>query len=139
MLFRSEREIRSGDRPEAGDLPLVVLVDGGSASSAEIVAAALSEGDRATVVGERTYGTGTILGFFPLSDGSALRLGTQQWLTPTGRNLYATGLTPDIPVVLPPGTRPIEPADLRRMRPAAVAASDDRQLRRAVRLLDGRP
>jgi carboxyl-terminal processing protease len=131
----TEREIRSGDRPAAGDLPVVVLTDSGSASSAEIVAAALAENDRATVVGERTFGTGTILGFFPLSDGSALRLGTQQWLTPSGRNLYGTGLAPDLEVALPPGARALEPLELRRLGARGIARSNDRQLRRAIRLL----
>lgn len=131
----TEREIRADGRPFAGDTPVVALVDRGSASSAEIVAAALAENDRATLVGERTFGTGTILGFFPLSDGSALRLGTQQWLTPQGRNLYATGLTPAVALPLDPGVRPLEPLDLRELGPRGLGRSADRQLRRAVRLL----
>ena len=59
----------------ATDLPLVVLVDGGTASSSEIVSGAIQDAGRAQIVGVKTYGTGTVLGEFPLSDGSALRVG----------------------------------------------------------------
>lgn len=63
---------------------MVVLVDGNSASAAEIVAGALKENNRATLIGETTFGTGTVLQQYNLSDGSALLIGTQEWLTPDG-------------------------------------------------------
>lgn len=117
-------------------LPLIVLVDGGSASSAEIVAAALGASGRARVVGERTFGTGTILGFFPLADGSGLRLGTHRWQTPAGEDLYGVGLLPGIVVAQEDGGRPADIADLARgPRAAERALAGDRQLRRALRLL----
>ena len=82
----------------ATDLPLVVLVDGGTASSSEIVSGALQDAGRAQIVGVKTYGTGTVLGEFPLSDGSALRVGTVEWLTPKGRQIWHEGITPDVVV-----------------------------------------
>jgi carboxyl-terminal processing protease len=67
--------------------PLVVLVDHGTASAAEIVASALQDSHRATITGQTTFGTGTILGQFSLTDGSALRIGTVEWLTQNGRSI----------------------------------------------------
>ena len=68
----------------ATDLPMVVLVDGGTASSSEIVSGALQDDGRAQIVGVKTYGTGTVLGEFPLSDGSALRVGHGRMADPQG-------------------------------------------------------
>lgn len=93
----------------AVELPLVVLVDRGTASSAEIVAAALQDHERALVVGTRTFGTGTIVQPFRLSDGSAVLLGVAKWLTPRGRQLWQRGLTPDVPADLPPGATALAP------------------------------
>lgn len=117
------------------DLPMVVLVDYGSASSAEIVAAALGESRRATVLGESTYGTGTVLNIFPLSDGSAIRLGVQRWLTPDGASVFETGLEPDVTVELPLDGFALEPGDLRHLTRREFTGSGDTQLRRAIRLL----
>ena len=66
----------------AADIPVNVLVDYATASSAEILAAALRDNGRAAIVGEPTYGTGTVLNTFGLSDGSALKVGVRSWLTP---------------------------------------------------------
>ena len=82
----------------ATDLPLVVLVDAGTASSSEIVSGALQDAGRAEIVGIKTYGTGTVLGEFVLSDGSALRVGTVEWLTPKGNQIWHKGITPDVVV-----------------------------------------
>ncbi|MGH2407631.1 MAG: S41 family peptidase [Candidatus Limnocylindrales bacterium] len=115
--------------------PLVVLVDFGTASSAEILTGALQGGGRAKVVGTRTYGTGTVLNEFDLSDGSAIRLGVELWLTPDGRRIFPNGLTPDEVVDLASGVTPLEPKDLTTMTPAALASSGDAQLLRALQLL----
>jgi carboxyl-terminal processing protease len=88
------------DAVGAGDvsLPLVVLVDGGTASAAEVVAAALQERGRAVVVGSRTFGKGSVQEPHRLSDGSALQLTVARWSTPQGRSLEGGGLLPDLEV-----------------------------------------
>ncbi len=116
------------------ELPLVVLVDYGTASSGEILAAALRDNGRARVIGERTFGTGTILNTISLDDGSALRLGVREWLTPEGEAVFRIGLTPDEEVSLPLGAIRLDPGDLLGLTPVEFEDSDDVPLRRAVRL-----
>ncbi len=117
------------------ELPLVVLIDGGTASSAEIVSGALQDADRGDLIGVKTYGTGTVLGEFPLADGSALRVGTTEWLTPAGRRIWHEGIVPDVTVERPDEVRPVVPADLRSMTPAQVDDLGDPQLARALSLV----
>ena len=119
----------------ATDLPLVVLVDGGTASSSEIVSGALQDAGRAQIVGIKTYGTGTVLGEFPLSDGSALRVGTVEWLTPGGRQIWHQGITPDVIVERASTIAPIDPDQVSTMTPAQIAALTDPQLARALTLV----
>ena len=76
--------------------PLVVLVDGGSASGSEIVAGALRDHGRATLMGERTFGKGSVQTVIPLRDGQALKLTTSRYFTPSGTSIHARGLEPDI-------------------------------------------
>ncbi|MBL4635556.1 MAG: S41 family peptidase [Kofleriaceae bacterium] len=78
--------------------PMVVLVDEGSASSSEIVAAALQDNHRAVVIGATTYGKGSVQTFFDLVDGSGMKLTTSRYLTPEGKTLEGEGVVPDIPV-----------------------------------------
>jgi carboxyl-terminal processing protease len=122
-------------RAIAPAVPMAVLVDHGSASSSEIVAGALQDNDRATVLGERTFGTGTVLTLFPLSDGSAIRLGVLNWLTPDGAGVFDTGIVPDEQVALPPGATILDPGDLEDLSAGDFATSDDAQLKAAIRLL----
>ena len=114
----------------ATDLPLVVLVDGGTASSSEIVSGALQDAGRGQIVGIKTFGTGTVLGEFPLSDGSALRIGTVEWLTPKGREIWHQGITPDVVVERASTIVPVVPDDVRKMTAAQVGAIADPQLAR---------
>lgn len=84
--------------------PLAVLVDGGTASAAEVVTAALQDRDRAVVVGSRTFGKGSVQQPTVLSDGSAIEFTVGSYLTPSGRSLDGVGIGPDVPV--PVGTTP---------------------------------
>lgn len=85
----------------ARDLPMVVLINQGSASAAEILAGALQENSRAKLIGETTLGTGTILHPFTLSDGSVIRLGVTNWLTPDFHLIKNQGIQPDVTVSQP--------------------------------------
>lgn len=118
------------------DQPVVALVDYGTASSGEILAAALRDNGRATVVGEQTFGTGTILNTLRLSDGSALRLGVREWLTPAGEGVFRIGLAPDEEVTMPLGATRLGPADLLTLTAVDFENSDDVPLRHAVRLAE---
>jgi carboxyl-terminal processing protease len=84
--------------------PLAVLVDGSSASAAEVVAAALQDRSRAVIVGQRTYGKGSVQEPFRLQDGSALELTVGRYLTPSGRSIDGHGVEPD--VLVPDGSAP---------------------------------
>ncbi len=117
------------------NLPLVVLVDPGTASAAEIVSGALQDAGRARLVGETTFGTGTVLSEFSLSDGSALLLATQEWLTPEGRLIWHQGISPDVQVPLPQGTNPLLPQAEAGMTREQVQDSGDAQLLRGLELL----
>ncbi len=120
----------------ATTLPVVVLIDGGTASGAEIVAGALQNAHRATLVGETTFGTGTVLSDFPLSDGSALLLAVKEWLTPAGQTVWHKGITPDVRIALSADAGLLTPESLRGMSRQALEASTDVQLRKALDILD---
>ena len=81
-----------------GGIALAVLVDERSASASEIVAAALQENERAHLVGERTYGKGSVQTVIPLADGGALKLTTSEYFTPNGRSIDGTGIEPDLEI-----------------------------------------
>jgi carboxyl-terminal processing protease len=119
----------------ATDLPLVVLVDGGTASSAEIVSGAIQDGKRGQIVGIKTFGTGTVLGEFVLTDGSALRVGTVEWLTPGGRRIWHEGIAPDVVVERASDVPPLDPGDVSKLTPAEATAIKDPQLARALSLV----
>ena len=89
-------DARPGDELEGA--PLVVLVNGGSASASEIVAGALKDHHRAQLVGSKTYGKGSVQTVVPLSDGHAIKLTTSRYFTPSGASIHQRGITPDVVV-----------------------------------------
>lgn len=119
----------------ASDLPMTVLINYGSASASEIVSGALQDAGRAKLVGETTFGTGTVLNTFNLPDGSAMLLATSEWLTPNGRVIWHQGIKPDEKISLPAGAAPLTPAVLKTQTESDFKASRDLQLQRAVELL----
>jgi len=119
----------------ATDVPMVALVNGGTSSGAEIVAGALQDNHRATLVGEKTFGTGTVLQTFSLSDGSALMLAIEEWLTPDGHVIWHHSIMPDVAVSLPPEATPLSPLTEKELTAEKLRESGDVQLLRALDLL----
>jgi carboxyl-terminal processing protease len=111
---------------------LVVLVNQGSASAAEIVAGALQENNRAKIVGMPTVGTGTVLRPFSLSDGSVLRLGVTNWLTPNRELIKGQGVQPDLVVEQEGTTELIDSIRLSELSAADVRAHPDLQFQAAL-------
>lgn len=110
-----------GDEPAC---PIVVLVNGGTASAAEIVSGALQDNGRALIIGTQTFGKGSVQTIIPLEDGSALKLTTAKYYTPNGRSIQAEGIAPDIIVKL------IAPAE---SKPATNGALRERDLKGHIR------
>jgi carboxyl-terminal processing protease len=116
------------------DAPLVVLINEGSASSSEIVAGALRDYGRATVVGETSIGTGTVLAEYRLSDGSAIMLAISEWLTPNGDFIRGSGIEPDVEAELEEGQEPRTPDETEGLAREEIFA-EDAQLERAFEVL----
>jgi carboxyl-terminal processing protease len=118
---------------DAGDVlegvPTVVLVNSASASASEIVAGALQDHARARIVGEKTYGKGSVQTVMPLGEGSAIKLTTSRYLTPSGRSINGSGIEPDVVV------HSDDPHRQYRGAKGRVALRDDAQLLEALRLI----
>ncbi len=115
-------EARAGDLVDGA--PIVVLVNGGSASAAEIVAGALQDNHRATIIGSRTFGKGSVQTVMPLSHGRAIKLTTSRYFTPSGASINGAGIAPDVDLGAQAGTS---------------GADADQALKRAVELLEAGP
>jgi carboxyl-terminal processing protease len=124
---RFEQFANAGDDLEG--VPAVLLVNGGSASASEIVAGALQDHHRAQIVGERTYGKGSVQTVMPLGEGSALKLTTSLYLTPSGRSINGRGIDPDVVV------HNADPQRQYRGPGSPVPLADDQQLLEALRLI----
>ncbi|MBE0696547.1 MAG: S41 family peptidase, partial [Anaerolineaceae bacterium] len=122
------RAIPAGRNGIATDIPLVVLINKGSASAAEITAGAIQDYQRAKLVGETTFGTGTVLNQFRLSDGSAILLATELWLTPNERVIWHQGIKPDVEVKLPATISPSLPETERNLTAEDLKNLKDTQL-----------
>ncbi len=127
---------RSQGRGMARDIPLVVLINPGSASAAEILAGALQENERAKLIGEATTGTGTVLRPFSLSDGSLLRLGVTNWLTPGYTLIKGHGIQPDVKVEQEATVEMISSVLLEGIDEGEMRIHEDRQFLAALRMLN---
>lgn len=119
----TKKNYASDGRARLADVPTVVLVNGGSASASEIVAGALQDHGKAVLVGEKTYGKGSVQDYSEFTDGSALKLTVALWLTPKGRSINKEGIAPDVEV---------------KMTPEDFDADKDPQYDKAVDLLTGK-
>jgi carboxyl-terminal processing protease len=144
-----QSKARATSRGPFVDLPLVILVNGGSASASEIVAGCLQDttasgASRAVLVGEQTFGKGSVQKIFPLSEGVAYRLTTAKYYTPSHKVIHGKGVTPDIVVPMTPeqeealrwraqGSGETLPAELQ----AKIDEVHDVQLERAIEVLKG--
>ncbi|MCX7891020.1 MAG: S41 family peptidase [Burkholderiales bacterium] len=146
-------------------VPMVVLVNGGSASASEIVAGALQDHKRATVMGTQTFGKGSVQTILPLSNNTAIKLTTARYYTPSGRSIQAKGVTPDIIVDEPgaprdrireadlqrhlagadekpvekPAAKPAPAEEQKEQKPIELGGPDDFQLKQAINHLKGLP
>ena len=120
----NEEEQTKAEKERTITVPVVVLVNEYSASASEILAAALKENDNATLVGQKTYGKGIIQTVYSMSDGSGLKLTTEEYFTPNHNKIHEVGITPDVEVSLPEGKTLYDIED-----------NEDTQLQKAIELL----
>ena len=138
-----ERVVSDGPMPRETKLPLVLLVNSFSASSAELFSAALRDNGRAKLVGMRTFGKATLLRVAKLPDGGALRYASGRYLTPAGHEIERRGIVPDVVVNLKPQQLYKLSAQSRQfpgvVKPDAPGAVEDIQLKKALELLKAPP
>ena len=91
---KDDQTVKTTGKPILGDIKTVVLINGGSASASEIVAGALSEYEKATLVGEKSYGKGSVQAVIQLDSGAILKVTTARWYTPKGATIDGKGIEP---------------------------------------------
>ncbi len=126
-----EQDFKAHAKGTHPDYPMVVMINEGSASASEIVAGAIHDHNRGVLLGTRTFGKGSVQTVVPLADGSAIRLTTAKYLTPSGQVIHEVGINPDIVVELK--AAPPEEAELLEVEGEVY----DEQLARAIDLLKG--
>jgi carboxyl-terminal processing protease len=127
--------LKSIGRGLARDLPMVVLINEGSASAAEILSGALQDHERARLVGMTTVGTGTVLIPFNLSDGSVIRLGVTNWLTPKMKLIKNQGILPDVMIEQEPAVERVDAYRLREAEDLQSLPEEDLQFHSGLMLL----
>jgi len=127
------RQAREGDILDGARI--VILVNEGSASAAEIVAGALQDNDRATIAGVRTFGKGSVQTVMPLSNGRAIKLTTSLYYTPSGVSIHGQGITPDIEIVADPTQDLLAGITSHETDAGAALLQSDSQLRAALQLV----
>lgn len=142
---QSEARYKSRGRDQFPEVEIVILVNGGSASASEIVAGCLQDRGRAFIMGEQTFGKGSVQSIMPLPDGSALRLTTARYYTPSHKVIHEKGITPDM--IIPMSPEEEEALNWKRVpgginsldpdRKALVESARDIQLERAMDFLKG--
>lgn len=107
---RDNRQVFSADTDTSlsADIPLVILVNDRTASASELVAGALQDNRRGIIIGQQTFGKGTVQQIFPLSDGSSVHITSAEWLTPNEQQIASNGLTPDIVMIPDDNNRDVE-------------------------------
>lgn len=111
---------------ECLNLPMAVLINGGSASASEILAGAIRDFKKGTLIGEKSFGKGIVQSVFPFPDGSGLKITTSEYFTPSGENIHKKGIKPDIEVKLPENVKGIGIEHL----------ETDNQLKKAIEVLE---
>ncbi len=126
-----ERERKAANNSALTDKPLIILVDGGSASASEILSGALQDNDRAVLVGTKTFGKGLVQSVRRLGDGSGLAVTIAKYLTPSGRDIHKEGIAPDIIVELKEAEREKLQSDR-----DLIGTLEDPQFLKAIEILD---
>ena len=138
---RAKQEFHAADAKKYLDIPLVLLVNGNSASAAEIFSGCLQDHNRAVLLGTKTFGKGSVQTVIPLPDKGAMRLTTAKYYTPSRRVIHGRGITPDIIVPMTPASEAVLAMQL-NLAPGEVHMKNgggvkDVQLERALELLKG--